>query len=68
MAHQKWLYALTPGTVKISREKVDLDFDHPWVQEVDGWRSNYKDVPIYKLCFNVIPDKQVGKFHLKQLI
>ncbi|KAL1517560.1 hypothetical protein ABEB36_001309 [Hypothenemus hampei] len=55
------LFAIVPGTVKITCEKVDLNWDHTWVQRCHGHREG---VNFYKKYFNVLPQKQHQNFNL----
>ncbi|VEN35085.1 unnamed protein product [Callosobruchus maculatus] len=55
------IFAITPGQVRITCEKVDLDWDHTWVQRCHGHR---KGVEFYKKYFNVIPEPQHQNFKL----
>ncbi|XP_065162348.1 large ribosomal subunit protein bL27 [Atheta coriaria] len=54
------LFALVPGRVMITCEKVDLNWDHTWVQ------GNYKNrgTEFFKKYLNVLPEKQHQNFKL----
>lgn len=55
------LFAMVPGRVSITCEKVDLDWDHTWVQRCHGHR---KGVDFYKKYFNIITEPQHQNFKL----
>lgn len=55
------LFAMVPGRVMVTCEKVDLNWDHPWVQYCYSHRENKE---FYKKYFNVIPEKQHQNFVL----
>nr|CAI5834758.1 unnamed protein product [Callosobruchus analis] len=55
------IFAITPGRVSVTCEKVDLDWDHTWVQRCHGHR---KGVEFYKKYFNVIPHPEHQNFKL----
>nr|CAH7755767.1 unnamed protein product [Callosobruchus chinensis] len=55
------IFAITPGRVSVTCEKVDLDWEHTWVQRCHGHR---KGVEFYKKYFNVIPQRQHQNFKL----
>ncbi|XP_043272971.1 50S ribosomal protein L27 [Venturia canescens] len=59
------LWALEKGKVAITCEKVDLNWDHTWIQRCYGGRQNQL---IYKKYFNVIPEKHHTTFKLVDLI
>ncbi|CAG9805058.1 unnamed protein product [Chironomus riparius] len=55
------IFAMTNGKVYVTCEKVDLNFDHGWIQRFFSGRSGHT---IYKKYFNVIPEKQHNRFRL----
>ncbi|KAJ8926602.1 hypothetical protein NQ314_021011 [Rhamnusium bicolor] len=55
------LFAIIPGQVSITCEKVDLNWDHTWVQRCHGPR---KGTEFFKKYFNVIPYPQHQNFKL----
>ncbi|XP_044754218.1 50S ribosomal protein L27 [Coccinella septempunctata] len=55
------LFAITPGKVMVTCEKVNLNWDHTWVQRCHGFR---KGVDFYKKYFNVVPKEQHNNFKL----
>ncbi|CAG9834616.1 unnamed protein product [Diabrotica balteata] len=61
MGRNGTLFAILPGRVSVTCEKVDLDWDHTWVQRCHGYR---KGVDFYKKYFNVIPTPQHQNFKL----
>ena len=59
MARNGTLYALEPGKVVVTCEKINPNMKHRWA------RLNYagrEDSVIYKKYFNVIPEKQHDRF------
>ena len=52
---------MTNGKVYVTCEKVDLNWDHGWVQRFFSGRSGQT---IYKKYFNVIPEPQHTRFRL----
>ena len=59
------LWALEAGKVAVTCEKVDLNWDHSWVQRCYNGRQGHT---IYKKHFNVIPEKQHDRFKLIDLV
>jgi len=59
------LWALEPGRVVVTCEKVDLNWDHTWIQRCYG---NRRGETFYKKHFNVIPKKHHNRFKLIDLI
>lgn len=59
--HNASLYALTHGRVFVTCEKVNLNWDHKWVQNHFADRGNQV---FYKKYFNVVPAKQPQRFRL----
>ncbi|XP_060534856.1 large ribosomal subunit protein bL27 [Cylas formicarius] len=55
------LFAIVPGKVVVTCEKVDLNWDHTWVQRCHGFR---KGTDFYKKYFNVLPKPQHQNFKL----
>lgn len=55
------LFAMVPGKVLITTEKVDLNWDHTWVERCHGHR---KHTEFYKKYFHVIPEPQHQNFKL----
>jgi large subunit ribosomal protein L27 len=55
------LFAIIPGKVMITCEKVDLDWSHTWVERCHGFRKNTE---FYKKYFNILPKKQHQNFKL----
>ncbi|KAG8258969.1 50S ribosomal protein L27-like isoform X1 [Homalodisca vitripennis] len=55
------LFAMVPGTVRVTCEKPDLNMDHSWVRQTYGGRSVEN---MYKKYFNVLPEKQHQRFKL----
>ncbi|CAH1405169.1 unnamed protein product [Nezara viridula] len=55
------LFALRPGKVIVTCEKVDLNLNHSWVSRAYGGRDTER---IYKKYFHVIPEKQHSRFKL----
>ncbi|XP_015833424.2 beta-parvin isoform X2 [Tribolium castaneum] len=55
------LFAIVPGRVVVTCEKVDLNWTHTWVQRCHGLRQ---DKEFYKKYFNILPDKQHQNFKL----
>jgi len=55
------IYAMTNGQVYVTCEKVDLNWDHGWIQRFFSGRAGHT---VYKKYFNVIPDKQHNRFRL----
>ncbi|XP_019870933.2 50S ribosomal protein L27 [Aethina tumida] len=55
------LFAIIPGKVMVTCEKVDLNWDHTWVQRCHGFREGTE---FYKKYFNIIPEKQHQNFKL----
>ncbi|XP_018570536.1 uncharacterized protein LOC108910429 [Anoplophora glabripennis] len=55
------LFAIVPGKVSVTCEKVDPNWDHTWIQRCHGHR---KGTEFYKKYFNVIPQSQHQKFNL----
>ncbi|XP_055370878.1 50S ribosomal protein L27 [Condylostylus longicornis] len=55
------LFAMEHGKVYITCEKVDLNWDHSWVQRNYAGRENQI---IYKKYFNVVPEPQHNRFKL----
>lgn len=49
------------GKVYVTCEKVDLNWDHTWVQRFYAGREGQT---IYKKYFNVVPEKQHQRFKL----
>jgi len=68
--YQDWhsLFAVCNGTVFITREKVNLNFDHHLVRNSQDETVLYENVPLEKLAFNVVPDKQHQRFKLVEEI
>ncbi|XP_065212570.1 large ribosomal subunit protein bL27 [Planococcus citri] len=58
------LRAMVSGTVKVSCEKFDPDFDNPTVVRFYQDREG----AIYKKYFNVVPYPLQGKFRLKTVV
>lgn len=52
---------MIPGKVVITCEKVDLNWEHTWVQRCYGHREG---TSFYKKYFNVIPKEQHQNFKL----
>ncbi|XP_001606518.1 50S ribosomal protein L27 [Nasonia vitripennis] len=55
------LFAMHSGKVVVTCEKVDLNWEHTWIQR------NYADrqgQPIYKKHFNIIPEPEHKRFKL----
>lgn len=52
---------MEPGKVVITCEKVDLKWDHTWIQRCYGGREGQV---IYKKHFHVLPEKQHNTFKL----
>lgn len=52
----------------ITTEKIDPDFAYSEMQEDYEWRKEQVEAGVTKLTFNVVPEKQVGKFRLKETI
>ncbi|VDP29960.1 unnamed protein product [Soboliphyme baturini] len=61
----KVLRAMCDGTVMITTENVVPDFSLPEMVKAYEWR---KDVPLYKLTFNVVPFEPSRKFKLVEQI
>lgn len=59
------LVALVPGTVKISCEVFDPNFEDP---RVIRFYQNREGQQMYKKYFNVIPFPLEGKFKLKEVV
>lgn len=59
------LWAIIPGRVAITCEKVDLNWDHTWVQRCHGFRKGQE---FFKKYFNIIPEKQHQNFKLIEQI
>ncbi|KAL5234325.1 hypothetical protein ACI65C_001735 [Semiaphis heraclei] len=59
------LFALEQGTVVVSCEKMDPNWNHTWVQRFYGSR---KGQTIYKKFFNIIPKPQHNRFKLVESI
>ncbi|KAL3269413.1 hypothetical protein HHI36_008483 [Cryptolaemus montrouzieri] len=55
------LFAILPGKVMVTCERVDPNWDHTWVQRCHGTR---KGSEFYKKYFNVIPKEQHNNFKL----
>lgn len=55
------LFAIIPGKVSVTCEKVNPNWDHTWVQRCHGHR---KGTEFYKKYFNVIPQPQHQNFKL----
>uniref|UniRef100_A0A1B6L6Y0 Large ribosomal subunit protein bL27m n=1 Tax=Graphocephala atropunctata TaxID=36148 RepID=A0A1B6L6Y0_9HEMI len=55
------LFAMVPGTVRVTAERPDLNMDHSWVRTAYGGRNIEN---LYKKYFNVIPEKQHHRFKL----
>lgn len=53
------LYALEPGKVVVTCEKINPNMKHRWCQINYAGRE---DCVIYKKYFNVIPEKQHDRF------
>ncbi|XP_012064479.1 PREDICTED: probable 39S ribosomal protein L27, mitochondrial [Atta cephalotes] len=61
LSRDRSLFALEPGKVVITCEKVDLNWNHPWVKLNYAGRENQV---IYKKHFNIIPKPQHNRFKL----
>lgn len=61
MGRNGTIYALEPGTVKITREIADLDWNNVWVQK---HYSGREDQVIYKTYFHILPKPQHNRFKL----
>ncbi|KRX72253.1 hypothetical protein T06_3242, partial [Trichinella sp. T6] len=59
--HDKVLRAMCDGTVLISTENVEADFEYFGIENTYKWRH---DVPLHKLTFNVIPFPESNQFFL----
>ncbi|XP_015117668.1 39S ribosomal protein L27, mitochondrial [Diachasma alloeum] len=59
------LFAMEAGRVVVTCEKVDLNWDHTWIQRCYSGREGQT---IYKKHFNVIPEKQHDRFKLVDAI
>ncbi|XP_018308684.1 50S ribosomal protein L27 [Mycetomoellerius zeteki] len=59
------LFAIEPGKVVVTCEKVDLNWDHPCVKRYYAGRENQV---IYKKHFNIIPNPQHNRFKLIDII
>ncbi|KAL9693519.1 hypothetical protein quinque_012804 [Culex quinquefasciatus] len=57
------IFALEHGTVYVTCEKLDPNWDHTWVQRIYAGRENQT---IYKKFFNVVPPPQHQRFRLKE--
>lgn len=55
------LSAMVPGKVLITCEKVDLNWEHTWVERCYNHRRNTE---FYKKYFNVLPEPQHKNFKL----
>jgi len=55
------LFAIEPGKVIVTCEKVDLKWEHSWVKRHYAGRENQV---IYKKHFNIIPIPQHNQFKL----
>lgn len=55
------LFAMIPGKVSITCEKVNLNWDHTWVQRCHGHRNGTE---FYKKYLNIIPKPQHQNFKL----
>lgn len=55
------LFAMTSGKVYVSCERVDLNWNHGWVQRHFEGREGQT---IFKKYFNVVADKQHQRFRL----
>ncbi|CDW56169.1 hypothetical protein TTRE_0000444401 [Trichuris trichiura] len=63
--YDRVLRAMCDGIVTITTEAVQLDLDHFGMTQFYEWR---KDVPMRKLCFNVIPKSPSRTFRLVEEI
>ncbi len=63
--NDKVLRAMCDGKIMITREKVEPNFDDPQMQDAYAFK---RDVPLYKLTFNVIAPKEIGKFKLIETV
>ena len=55
------LFALLPGRVAVTCERVNLNWAHTWVERAYSHRTDPK---FYKKYFNVIPEPQHQNFRL----
>ncbi|XP_076061522.1 mitochondrial ribosomal protein L27 isoform X2 [Oratosquilla oratoria] len=62
------LYAKTHGTVVITTEKVNPNWDHKFMKRFYGYRQDQEDVPFFKNYFHIIPDKSPVVFKLVEQI
>lgn len=58
------IYAVRAGTLAVTTEKFEPNFDHPFVQK------HYKDFkgPMYKRYIHVIPFEEKAEFKLVDLV
>ncbi|KAF7991574.1 hypothetical protein HCN44_008945 [Aphidius gifuensis] len=59
------IFAIEAGRVAITCEVIDPNWEHTWIQRCYSGREGDK---IYKKHFNVIPEKQHGRFKLVDTI
>ena len=57
--------AMCDGTVIISREKVNPNFDLPEIQDTYGYK---RETPLHKLTYNVVSDPEIGRFRLSDTV
>lgn len=55
------LFAMVPGKVVVTCEKIDPNWEHTWVQRFYAGRESQT---IYKKFFNVLPLPQHNRFKL----
>lgn len=65
MGRNGTLYAKIPGTVMVTCEKVEPNWDHKWIQRCYSGREH---TTFFKKYYNIVPKPQHKEFVLKSQI